>query len=119
MKDELILNDAFGPAATWPAENGRPPRLETAEAVQMKALEVGYDRKFNLGNFESLQAAITIWVRLRLPEGQPCDLHDVRQRLRSMARENVKGQLYRVQGKHDIPFLGLMPPANGREPITV
>jgi hypothetical protein len=99
--------------------HGRPA-YGPEEPVQIKALEVTYDRKFNLGNFESLHAGVTIWARSRVPDGQSFDLHDVKLRLRDMARMNVRAQLLRVKERAEPLFLGLAPPADGRaDPIYV
>ena len=67
------------------------------EPVQMKGFSVTYDRKFNLGNFETLAPAITIWVKSRVPEGAAFDLHAGKERLRRMARENIRAQWQRLQ----------------------
>jgi hypothetical protein len=104
--DDAELLDEFAP---------RP-----AEPVQLKGFSVTYDRKFNLGNFESLAPAITVWVKSRVPEGAAIDLHDCKERLRRMARENVRAQWLRLQGKPEPIFLGLSPPADGGEdPIYI
>jgi hypothetical protein len=99
--------------------NGRSP-YDLEEPVQIKALEVTYERKFNLGNFESLHGGVTIWARTRVPEGHSFDLHDAKLRLRDMARTNVRAQLLRVKERSEPLFLGLAPPADGRaDPIYV
>jgi hypothetical protein len=93
---------------------------EPDEPVQIKGFAVTYDRKFNCGNFESLNPAITIWVKTNAPEGAAYDLHHAKERLRHMDRENVRAQLLRLQGDNEVVFLGLQPPADGREdPIFV
>jgi hypothetical protein len=90
------------------------------EPVTIKGFSATYDRKFNLGNFESLNPAMTIWVKTSVPEGAAFDLHDCKYRLRQMARENVRAQLQRLQGTKEVVFLGLRPPASGSEdPIFV
>ena len=63
-----------GDFARIEAFTGFRPELE--EPVQIKGFAVTYDRKFNCGNFESLNPAVTIWVRTRVPEGAAFDLHD-------------------------------------------
>lgn len=98
--------------------NGFAYQLE--EPVQTKGFAAAYDRKFNCGNFESLNPAITIWVKTGAPEGEAFDLHHARERVRQMARENVRAQWLRFQGSRDAVFLGLQPPADGSEdPIFV
>ena len=98
--------------------NGLAHQLE--EPVQLKGFSVTYDRKFNLGNFESLAPAITIWVKTRVPEGAAFDLHQAKERIRRMARENVRAQFQRAQDNDEVVFLGLQPPANGGEdPIFI
>jgi hypothetical protein len=98
--------------------NGFVHQLE--EPVQIKGFSVTYDRKFNCGNFETLNPAITIWVKSRVPEGAAFDLHDCKERVRRMARENCRAQWQRLQGNDEVVFLGLQPPANGGEdPIFI
>ncbi len=93
---------------------------ELEEQVQIKGFSVTYDRKFNLGNFELLAPAITIWVKSRVPEGAALDLHHAKERIRRMARENVRAQFQRVRGNDEVVFLGLQPPAGGGEdPIFI
>ena len=90
------------------------------EPVQIKGFSVTYDRKFNCGNFESLAPAITIWVKTHVAEGESFDLHYAKERVRHMARENVRAQWQRFQGSSDVVFLGLQPPAiGGEDPIFV
>jgi hypothetical protein len=109
---DALIEDHFEPAGFNDAA------YEPEEPVQIKALAVTYERKFNLGNFESLQPAMTIWVRAAAAGDAALNLHDVKRRLREMARENVRAQLYRLQGKPELIFLGLLPPA-GDEPDLV
>jgi hypothetical protein len=95
-------------------------RFALEEPIQMKGFSATYDRKFNLGNFESLNPAMTVWIKTNVPEGAAFDLHDCKNRLRQMARDNVRAQLQRLQGNNEVVFLGLRPPANGSEdPIFV
>jgi len=108
--------------------NGRLPDAEAfagaahalEEPITIKGFLATYDRKINLGNFESLNPAITVWVKTNVPEGAAFDLHDCKNRLRQMARDNVRAQLQRLQGNKEVVFLGLRPPANSSEdPIFV
>ena len=93
---------------------------ELEEPVAVKGFSVTYDRKFNTGNFESLNPAITIWVKSDVPEGEAFDLHHAKERVRRMARENVRAQLLRLQGSPEVVFLGLQPPLSGDpDPIFV
>ena len=93
---------------------------ELEEPIAVKGFSVTYDRKFNTGNFESLNPAITIWVKSAVPEGEAFDLHHAKERVRRMARENVRAQLLRLQGNPEVVFLGLQPPLNGDpDPIFV
>lgn len=90
------------------------------EPITIKGFSATYDRKFNLGNFESLNPAMTVWVKTNVPEGAAFDLHDCKNRLRQMARDNVRAQLQRLQGNNEVVFLGLRPPASSAEdPIFV
>ena len=103
--------------------NGRHNDLfayELDEPIYIKGFSVTYDRKFNLGNFESLAPSITIWVKTNVAEGEKFDLHHAKERLRRMARENVRAQLLRLQSNPEAVFLGLQPPADGSpDPIFV
>ena len=93
---------------------------ELEEPIAVKGFSVTYDRKFNTGNFESLNPAITIWVKSAVPEGEAFDLHHAKERVRRMARENVRAQLLRLQGNPEVVFLGLQPPLSGDpDPIFV
>ena len=93
---------------------------ELEEPITIKGFSVTYDRKFNTGNFESLNPAITIWVKGNVPEGEALDLHHAKERVRRMARENVRAQLLRLQGNPEVVFLGLQPPfSGGADPIFV
>jgi len=93
---------------------------ELEEPITYKGFAVTYDRKFNLGNFESLAPSITIWVKTNVPEGAALDLHHAKERVRRMARENVRAQLLRLQGNPEVVFLGLQPPLSGdADPIFV
>lgn len=48
------------------------------------------------------------------------NLHHAEERLRRMARENVRAQLLRQQGSSEVVFLGLQPPQSGGEdPIFI
>lgn len=109
------LNDQFTEAEPFTA-----PFHHLEEPVQIKGFSVTYDRKFNLGNFESLNPAVTIWVKSRVPEGVAFDLNDCKERVRRMTRENCRAQLQRLQGNDEVVFLGLPPPTDGGEdPIFI
>lgn len=112
------------PTHPYPNLNGRLTEADPCdgleEPVQIKGFAVTYDRKFNLGNFESLNPAITIWVKTRVPDGVAFDLDDCQQRVRQMARENVRAQWQRFQGNDEALFLGLQGPTDGGEdPIFI
>ncbi|MFO7682970.1 MAG: hypothetical protein R6X34_23275 [Chloroflexota bacterium] len=93
---------------------------ELEEPITVKGFSVTYDRKFNTGNFESLAPSITIWVKTNAPEGKVFDLHHAKERVRRMARENVRAQLLRLQDSPEVVFLGLQPPlAGGEDPIFI
>lgn len=93
---------------------------EHADPIQLNGLSVTYDRRFSMGNFEYLHPAITLWLNCTVAKGEPLDLHHAKERTRRMARENVRAQLLRVQGKKEVVFLGLQPPfAGGTDPIVV
>lgn len=114
MTHDAYPNDSFARTDTFTGFT-----LEPEEPVQIKGFAVTYDRKFNCGNFESLNPAITIWVKTRVPEGAAFDLHDCKQRVRQMARENVRNQWQRHQGNNEIVFLGLPPVNGGEDPIFI
>jgi hypothetical protein len=93
---------------------------ELEEPITIKGFSATYDRKFNTGNFESLNPAITIWVKSVVPEGAAFDLHQAKERVRQMARENVRAQLLRLQGSEEVVFLGLQPPGMGEtDPVLI
>ena len=94
--------------------------FELEEPVTVKGFAVTYDRKFNLGNWESLHGSITIWVKTQVSEGEAFDLHHAKERVRQMARENVRVQMIRQRGDDEMVFLGLKPPSTGgADPIYV
>lgn len=110
-------DDQYEPVLEWPDET---THFQIEEPVQHKAFAVRYDRKFNLGRFESLHVAVVIWVRTRVPDGITFNLHDARRRVREMARQNVRAQLYYLKEKPEEVFLGLMPAAEGGlDPIYI
>jgi hypothetical protein len=93
---------------------------ELEELVTIKGFAVTYDRTFNLGNHEFLNPAVTIWVKSNILEGEGFELHHAKERVRRMARNNVRAQLLRAQDKDEVVFLGLQPPLDGREdPVSV
>ncbi len=93
---------------------------ELEEPVMTKGFAVTYDRKFNLGDWESLHVATVIWVKTRVPEGAAFDLHHAKERVRNMTRENVRSQLLRQKGSDELVFLGLQPTVTGEaDPIYV
>lgn len=85
------------------------------KSLVYKGLSVTYDRNFNLGNYERVNPAITIWTKRQLPEYKPLDLHHAKERLRRMARENVRAQWHHILQKDEVIFLGLQPPFDGSE----
>ena len=50
--------------------------------VQFKRFAVTYDHKFNLGNFESLNPAVTMWIKTRVSKCVAFDLSDCKERVR-------------------------------------
>lgn len=90
------------------------------EPIAIQGFSVTYDRTFSLGDFESLNAAITIHLSREAPGDETFDLHHARERVRRMARENVRAQLLRQLGKPEVVFLGLQPPQPGTaDPVSV
>jgi hypothetical protein len=111
-----------GNSAGFPTNNGASAASssERAEPMLLKGVAVSYDRTFNLGDHEFLNPAVTIQVKTHAPEGETFDLHHARERVRRMARENVRGQLLQAQGKDEVVFLGLQPPKDGcDDPVLV
>jgi hypothetical protein len=93
---------------------------ELEEPVTIKGFAVTYDRTFNLGNHEFLNPAVTILVKTNVSEGEVIDLHHAKERVRRMARNNVRAQLLRAQDKDEVVFLGLQPPLDDRDdPVSV
>lgn len=96
------------------------PRFTLEEPIQMRATKVGYERKFNLGDYNALTADILIWLRVAVPEGEAFDLHGAIGRTKQMARDNVRAQYLRARGKEEAIFMGLLPPDNGQpDPVYV
>jgi hypothetical protein len=90
------------------------------EPIQVKGFSVTYDRRFATGSFEYLHPAITFWLNRIDVENERFDLHHAKERARRMARENIRAQLLRSQGKKEVVFLGLQPPfAGGTDPVAV
>jgi hypothetical protein len=59
-------------------------------------------------------------VKTNVSEGEVIDLHHAKERVRRMARNNVRAQLLRAQDKDEVVFLGLQPPLDGRDdPLSV
>ena len=89
-----------------------------SDTVQMKAIAAQYSRKFNLGDYNSLDITCIVWVRIL--EGEAVNVHDAMTRLRNMARENVRAQLLRHKGIDEIVFLGLPPsPTENPDPFYI
>jgi hypothetical protein len=109
--------DTNGNGTGFPINNGASTTVpsDRAEPVLFKGFAVRYDRTFNLGDHEFLNPAVTIQVKTTMPEGEPFDLHHARERVRRLARENVRAQLLRAQGRDEVVFLGLQPPKDGRD----
>ena len=111
-------HDANGYLTEADAYVDAAPDLE--ERITIKGFSATYERKFNLGNYETLNPAMTVWVKTTIPEGEAFDLHDCKSRLRQMVRDSVRAQLQRLRGNSEVVFLGLRPPAGGGEdPIFV
>lgn len=103
-----------------PAPTLSQPNFILEEPIQIRATKVGYERKFNLGDYNALTADILIWLRTDVQEGEPFDLHGAVQRAKEMARQNVRAQYLRARSKEEASFLGLLPPDNGQpDPVYV
>lgn len=62
---------------------------------RIKTVSVTYERKINLGDFNSLTAACSIWAQLDIGETE----HEAMSGLWEMARNNVKDQVARVKAR--------------------
>lgn len=103
-----------------PSPTPNQPRFTLEEPIQIRATKVGYERKFNLGDYNALTADIFIWLRTDVQEGEPFDLHGAIRRAKEMTRQNVRAQYLRARGKEEAIFLGLLPPDNGQpDPVYV
>jgi hypothetical protein len=75
--------------------------------MQIKTVMVHYERKFNLGNFESATIACSPWARLDYDD----DLDECMKALWQMAKDNVKAQAMPLKAKQGAEiqeiFLGL------------
>lgn len=75
--------------------------------MRLKTISVTYDRKLNLGDFNSLHAAVTLWADLDEHDDEALAVEG----LREMARNHVMAEIGRVdqkvQAKVQDLFLGL------------
>ena len=73
----------------------------------VKTVSVTYERKFNLGDYNSATIGITVWADVDEDE----NLHDAMTALWSMAKENVKAEamplLQKNKARVEEVFLGL------------
>ena len=114
----MSSDDLTNGPMTQDAGSGLTP--EQAEPIRVTSFSVTYDRTFHTGDCERLTPAVTVWVKRVMPDGVTFDLHHARERVRRMARENVRAQLLRLQGSPEVVFLGLQPPFTGAtDPIVV
>lgn len=76
-------------------------------AVTVKTVSVTYERKFNLGDFNSANIGCTLWADV----SDDADLDAAMHGLWDMARENVRAQALPLVQKHraqvEQVFLGL------------
>ncbi len=120
MSDDHFADPIEGEFEPIPTPTPNQPRFTLEEPIQIRATRVGYERKFNLGDYNALTADIFIWLRTDVQEGEPFDLHGSVQRAKEMARQNVRAQYLRARGKEEAVFLGLLPPDNGQpDPVYV
>ena len=120
MSDDHFADPIAGEFEPIPSPTPNQPHFTLEEPIQIRATKVGYERKFNLGDYNALTADIFIWLRTDVQEGEPFDLHGAISRTKQMARDNVRAQYLRARGKEEAIFLGLLPPDNGQpDPVYV
>jgi len=82
--------------------------------VKIDKVSVTYGRKFNLGDYNSANIAVTIWADV----DDGVDLDDTMNRLWQMAKDNVKAQALPLVGNHEAQveqiFMGLPVELRGR-----
>jgi hypothetical protein len=111
----------------------QPPE---GEVVRHRGFGVKYDRRLNLGNWESVVASMSLWVVI-IPEEEvdergitkidgfgnpvtkPIHLHDCRHRVRDLARANVRAQFKRAREIDELEYLGLPEPTTAYDPLMV
>ena len=75
--------------------------------MEIKTVSVTYERKFNLGDFNSAHVGITIWADVEPDEDLDAAMHA----LWDMAKANVRAQIEPLVAKHkarvNAYFLGL------------
>lgn len=59
-------------------------------AVKIKTVSVTYDRKVNLGDYNSMNVSVTLWADVNDEE---TSLHEIMESLWGMAKSNVKEQI--------------------------
>ena len=120
MLDDHFADPIEGEFEPLEAPTPNQPRFTLDEPIQIRATKVGYERKFNLGDYNALTTDILIWLRSNVPDGETFDLHGAISRTKQMARDNVRAQYLHARGKVEPTFLGLLPPDNGRpDPVYV
>lgn len=107
-----------------------------AEPVRHRGFGVRYERRLNLGQYESVTAGISLWVMIVAeqivderglpvtdvfgdPLLEPYGLHDCKQRVRELARANVRAQFNRARDVEEMVILGLRPAAGSHDPLRV
>jgi hypothetical protein len=111
-------------------------QLPSEEVVRHRGFGVKYDRRLNLGNWESITASMSLWVSI-IPEEEtnergitkldgfgdpiykPIHLHDCRRRVRDLARTNVRKQFNLARGIDEVEYLGLPEPTTPYDPLMV
>lgn len=120
MSDDHFADPIEGEFEPIPAPTPSQPNFTLEEPIQTRATKVGYERKFNLGDYNALTADILIWLRTDAREGELFDLHGAISRTKQMARDNIRAQYLRARGKEEAVFLGLLPPDNGQpDPVYI
>ena len=61
--------------------------------MQIRTIAVSYSRKFNLGNFNSVDLACSLWAQIAAEEDEDCCI----QILQDKCREHVRGEYYKAK----------------------
>ncbi len=63
MLDDHFADPIGGEFEPIPTPTPNQPNFILEEPIEIRATKVGYERKFNLGDYNALTADILIWLR--------------------------------------------------------